>query len=124
VIVGSEGLEYDPERIARFDELASCLANMPATLDVPGHLPALADETSTSLPFFEAYFSNLIEGTEFSIDEAEAIVESGEIPLERPEDAHDVLGTFEAGPTPRTNARGTRRVPRSRAARAAQRWWP
>ena len=49
-----------------------------------------------TLPFFEAYFSNVIEGTEFSIEEAEAIVESGAIPDERPEDAHDVLGTFEA----------------------------
>jgi hypothetical protein len=89
-------LEYDPDRIARFDQLASNLANIPATQEVPNQLPALVDETSTSLPFFEAYFSNFIEGTEFSIDEAEAIVESGRIPRERPEDAHDVLGTFEA----------------------------
>jgi Fic family protein len=90
------GLEYDPDRIARFDELASYLADVPAALDLPNHLPRLADEPSTSLPFFEAYFSNFIEGTEFSIDEAEAIVQSGKIPEERPEDAHDVLGTFEA----------------------------
>lgn len=98
------GLEYDPERIARLDELASYLADMPTTLDLPGHLPALADEPSTSLPFFEAYFSNFIEGTEFSIDEAEAIVESGDIPQERPEDAHDVLGTFEAVADPTLRA--------------------
>lgn len=90
------GHEYDPERVARFDELASFLVAMPAELDVPDRLPALTDEPATSLPFFEAYFSNFIEGTEFSIDEAEAIVASGEIPEERPEDAHDVLGTFEA----------------------------
>ena len=94
------GLEYDPDRISRFDELASYLADIPTTLDVPVHLPALADEASSSLPFFEAYFSNFIEGTEFSIDEAEAIVESGAIPDERPEDAHDVLGTFEAAHDP------------------------
>jgi hypothetical protein len=90
------GLEYDPDRIARFDELAAYLADVPATLGLPDHLPAVVDEASTSLPFFEAYFSNFIEGTEFSIDEAEAIVTSGEIPDDRPEDAHDVLGTFEA----------------------------
>jgi hypothetical protein len=90
------GLEYDSDRIVRFDELASYLADVPATLNVPEHLPALADEASTSLPFFEAYFSNFIEGTEFSVDEAEAIVESGEPLGARPEDAHDVLGTFEA----------------------------
>ena len=44
--------------------------------------------------FFEAYFSNFIEGTEFEIDEAEEIVFGGVIPEERPADAHDVLGTF------------------------------
>jgi hypothetical protein len=98
------GLEYDPDRTARFDELAAFLADIPATLDVPDHLQALIDEPSTSLPFFEAYFSNFIEGTEFSIEEAEAIVESGEIPEERPEDAHDVLGTFEAVGDPRLRA--------------------
>lgn len=90
------GLEYDPDRIARFDELAAYLADVPTRFGLPDHLPAIVDEASTSLPFFEAYFSNYIEGTEFSIDEAEAIVTSGEIPDERPEDAHDVLGTFEA----------------------------
>lgn len=90
------GLEYDPDRITRFDELAAYLAELPEGVDVPVDLPALAGEEHTPLPFFEAYFSNFIEGTEFSVEEAEAIVESGEIPAERPEDAHDILGTFEA----------------------------
>ena len=90
------GLEYDPDRIGQFDKLAAYLSDIRATLDVPVHLPALADEATSSLPFFEAYFSNFIEGTEFSVDEAEAIVESGKVPNERPEGAHDVLGTFEA----------------------------
>ena len=90
------GHEYDPDRVARFDELATFLAAIPAALDIPADLAALANEPATSLPFFEAYFSNFIEGTEFSVEEAEAIVASGEIPAERPEDAHDVLGTFEA----------------------------
>ena len=44
--------------------------------------------------FFEAYFSNFIEGTEFAVDEASAIVFDGVIPANRPADAHDVLGTF------------------------------
>ncbi|MDQ3681136.1 MAG: Fic family protein [Actinomycetota bacterium] len=90
------GREYDPDRVARFDELVGYLGALPSDADVPVELPALADEAQTSLPFFEAYFSNFIEGTEFSVEEAEAIVESGEIPDERAEDAHDVLGTFEA----------------------------
>jgi hypothetical protein len=47
-----------------------------------------------ALPFFEAYFSNFIEGTEFAVDEAADIVFKGHIPKGRPEDAHDVLGTW------------------------------
>jgi Fic family protein len=46
------------------------------------------------LPFFEAYISNFIEGTEFTVDEARAIVFEGAIPPTRPEDAHDILGTY------------------------------
>ena len=39
--------------------------------------------------FFESYFSNYIEGTEFEVDEAKAIVDSG-IPMP----PHGILGTF------------------------------
>jgi Fic family protein len=98
------GHEFDRARVARFDELARFLAAIPADLDIPSHLPALADEPATSLPFFEAYFSNFIEGTEFSVEEAETIVASREIPAERPQDAHDVLGTFEAVADPELRA--------------------
>jgi hypothetical protein len=94
------GHEYDPDRVARFDELAAFLTHIPKALGVPAALPVAPDEAGTSLPFFEAYFSNFIEGTEFSIGEAEAIVISGDIPPDRPEDAHDVLGTFEAVTSP------------------------
>lgn len=45
-------------------------------------------------PFFEAYFSNNIEGTEFEIGEAAAIVMDGQIPGDRPADAHDVSATY------------------------------
>ena len=54
------------------------------------------ENRTTSLPFFESYFSNFIEGTEFAVDEAEVIVTTGEIPPARPADAHDILGTYEA----------------------------
>ena len=47
-----------------------------------------------TLAFFEAYFSNYIEGTEFTPEEAEAIVFAGRIPDRRPTDAHDVLGVW------------------------------
>jgi len=63
----------------------------------PDPLPALPSDGSRRrlLPFYEAYFSNYIEGTEFTIDEAAAIVFAGQIPRDRPEDAHDILGTYE-----------------------------
>ena len=47
------------------------------------------------LPFYEAYFSNFIEGTEFEVNEAADIVFNNVIPRDRPEDAHDVLGTWQ-----------------------------
>lgn len=98
------GVEYDPDRVNRFDELALFLAAIPADLDIPFALPGLPDDAETSLPFFEAYFSNFIEGIEFSVAEAEAIVVSRAIPAERPEDAHDILGTFEAVADPTLRA--------------------
>lgn len=97
------GREYDPERVGRFDELAQFLVTMHG-LDIPTQLPSVEEEASTCLPFFEAYFSNFIEGTEFSIDEAEEIVTSGDIPEARPADAHDILGTFEAVADPELRA--------------------
>lgn len=100
----SAGLEYDPDRVARFDELATYLRAIEPGAEVPPELPAPAGEEQTSLPFFESYFSNFIEGTEFSVEEAERIVASGEIPDERPEDAHDILGTFEAVREPQLRA--------------------
>lgn len=51
-------------------------------------------EGARFLPFYEAYFSNYIEGTEFEITEAEQIVFRGD-DLGRPADAHDVLSTFQ-----------------------------
>jgi hypothetical protein len=59
--------------------------------------------------FFEAYFSNYIEGTTFEIEEAEAIVFDAKIPPARPRDAHDIRGTFEIVSDPSE----MRRVPTS-----------
>ena len=82
------GLPYDPQRLDLFHRLfADLAATAPVTrLARPTDGPAL--------PFFEAYFSNFIEGTEFAVDEAADIVFKGYIPSTRPQDAHDVLGTW------------------------------
>jgi hypothetical protein len=87
-IARAAGLPYDPERLDLFQRLFTELAGTaPVT--------RLARPTDgVALPFFEAYFSNFIEGTRFAIDEAADIVFKGYIPAARPEDAHDVLGTW------------------------------
>jgi hypothetical protein len=87
-IARAAGMPYDPHRLDLFQRLFSELAGTtPVT--------RLARRTDgEALPFFEAYFSNFIEGTEFAVDEAADIVFKGHIPKARPEDAHDVLGTW------------------------------
>lgn len=45
--------------------------------------------------FLESYFSNYIEGTEFLIEEAEEIIFLKKEDTNRPEDSHDITGTFE-----------------------------
>lgn len=94
LVARGAGLEFDPARIDRFDELAALLADIPSDLGIPEFLPPPAGDRDGTLPFYEAYFSNFIEGTEFSVEEAERIVASGEVPANRPADGHDVIGTF------------------------------
>jgi Fic family protein len=60
----------------------------------PLPVPVVREQRSTWLPFFEAYFSNFIEGTEFDVDEARTIVIDGTGPDDRPADAHDVTATY------------------------------
>lgn len=85
------GQPFDPDRIALFEKLFAALRETIAH-DRPS--PERNGEGNATLAFFEAYFSNFIEGTEFTVDEAVEIVFEGVIPQERAEDAHDVLGTF------------------------------
>ncbi len=84
------GVPFDQSRTIRFELLADHLRG------VLGAYPALPvdAERRATIPFWEAYFSNFIEGTEFTPEEAERIVFHGDIPPARPADAHDVLGTY------------------------------
>lgn len=93
----------DAQRVKSFEQLADYLAEPPAHPDIPDFL-AESHGTSGTLAFFEAYFSNFIEGTEFTIREAERIVNEGRIPVNRPEDAHDVLGTYRLVASPEGRA--------------------
>lgn len=85
------GIPFDQGRTLRFELLANHLRDVVTTHPA---LPADAARRAT-LSFWEAYFSNFIEGTEFTPEEAERIVFEGEVPAARPEDAHDVLGTYQ-----------------------------
>jgi hypothetical protein len=78
---------YDPMRTERFDLLAAALRSS----SPQAHS---ARPSNALLPFYEAYFSNYIEGTEFTLDEAVDIVYQDRIPRGRAEDAHDIIGTF------------------------------
>ena len=85
------GRPFDPERAERFGLLARSLQTVTPPLRPD---PVAAGPGFENLAFFDAYFSNCIEGTEFEVDEARAIVFDGVVPAERPADAHDVLGTY------------------------------
>lgn len=88
--VAGEG--YDAKLVELFAAFAERLRDSaPSTpvIDFPVDAPR-----RTMLAFYEAYFSNFIEGTEFTLAEAERIVFYGEIPDARPADAHDITGTY------------------------------
>ena len=86
-----KGRPFDPDRLALFHVLHKALREHPPVIRLAK--PRDTQGTAT-LAFFEAYFSNFIEGTEFAVEEAADIVFRGVIPTERPADAHDVLGTY------------------------------
>ena len=80
------GLPYDQARARLFDQLATALRG-----SAPQSLPARQE--NTYLPFYEAYFSNFIEGIELTVDEALRIVYDHDVPVGREGDAHDIVGT-------------------------------
>lgn len=87
----ADGEPYDPERLPVFEALFAGLRQAPW----PNHPDqAAAPPAFYNVAFFDAYFSNYIEGTEFPVDEAIRIVFEREMPAHRPADAHDVLGTY------------------------------
>lgn len=90
-VARSQGVPYDPDRVALFETLAVALRNFPPLVRLA---PDRGAEERATLAFFDAYFSNFIEGTEFEVGEAADIVFRGVIPVERPQDAHDVVGTW------------------------------
>lgn len=85
------GIPYDDKRIRLFEILYDKLANM-AFEPVPAIYPT--EQSHYNFAFFEGYFSNFIEGTTFTFEEAKSIVETGVSLPKRIEDSHDILGTY------------------------------
>ena len=85
------GAPYDPLALERVEKLWSALAAMPHKYRQTN---AGAGAPFYTVSFFDAYFSNYIEGTRFKVDEAKQIIDSGVIPAVRPADGHDILGTY------------------------------
>jgi len=86
------GEPLDPDRIELFESLYGQL--------VTKEYPDLPEKNTTpqsinNFAFFESYFSNYIEGTEFTLEEAKEIITTGTPMPARDEDSHDVLGTYE-----------------------------
>ena len=100
------GVPYDAHRLELFTMLFAALRR--AVLPVRP-VPVLTPEGLRNLAFFEAYFSNYIEGTEFMVEEAADIVFRGRLMPQRPADAHDILGTYQIV----SNSQEMKRVPAS-----------
>ncbi len=99
------GDPFDGHRITMMQSLVEFLGKRPPN---QRHV-TLPAERWNWLPFFEAYFSNFIEGTEFGVDEARRIAVEGVVPESRPADAHDVAATYWLA----TDPDDRRRVPSS-----------
>jgi hypothetical protein len=91
-IARAKGVPYDRERLELFTKLALALQSHIFPIK------KIENQTETRLKniaFFESYFSNYIEGTEFEIEEAADIIFHERLSPYRPEDSHDILGTFQ-----------------------------
>ena len=87
------GLPADDEKV----ELFLLLGNHLETIYYPDNMDPNLDNSEyfENKAFFESYFSNYIEGTDFLIEEAEQIIFDKKEIENRINDSHDISGTFE-----------------------------
>jgi len=85
------GIPYEPSRLELFEILFRALQQE--------FKHRKEQNTSNSafrnFAFFESYFSNYIEGTEFEVEEAKQIIQTQKPLPARNEDSHDILGTYQ-----------------------------
>jgi hypothetical protein len=85
------GMPFDAKRVELFEILYDKLKDY--------YFPERTDKNTSEdsfrlFSFFEAYFSNYIEGTKFVVEDAKKIVDTGVAMPKRIKDSHDILGTF------------------------------
>ncbi len=85
------GNPYDPGRLPLFEKLFIELKQNEFK-DLPEK--NTTNKSFKNFAFFEAYFSNYIEGTQFELEDAKKIIETAAPMPNRDEDSHDVLGTY------------------------------
>jgi len=85
------GAPYDPMRIALFEEIFRQLQQREYKNRPEKNVSLKAFR---NFAFFEAYFSNYIEGTVFEIAEAKQMIGTNKPIPSRNDDSHDVLGTY------------------------------
>ncbi len=85
------GNPYDPARLSLFETLFVALKQQ-EFVTIPDKNSS--NQSFRNFAFFEAYFSNYIEGTEFELEDARHIIETDTPMPSRDEDSHDVLGTY------------------------------
>jgi fido (protein-threonine AMPylation protein) len=90
-VAQAKGEPFDQFRLQRFQDFADYLKQ----LNLSGNPYSYGKSSWRNISFFESYFSNYIEGTEFTIEEAEEIVFEKKTIPQRHEDSHDVLAHME-----------------------------
>ncbi|VAW56662.1 hypothetical protein MNBD_GAMMA07-12 [hydrothermal vent metagenome] len=88
------GTPYDPNRLDLFEILFTHLRNSYIEQTPLIAASAPTEDFWRNAAFYDAYFSNYIEGTDFLIEEAKSIVFDGKLIKGRVSDSHDVLGTY------------------------------
>jgi hypothetical protein len=87
----AKGEPFDSERLKMMESLAIDLGK-----ENFAKYAALTNENPWfNFSFFEAYFSNYIEGTILTIDEALTVIETKKPLPNKKDDSHDMLGTFQ-----------------------------
>ena len=86
------GEPIDPDRVDLFESMYEELVRKDYP-DYPDQNKSI--KSYQNFAFFESYFSNYIEGTEFTVEEAKQIITTATPLPARDEDSHDVLGTYQ-----------------------------